>query len=94
MPPAFGLAGFNLHTWTGFGSVPYWNAFVAVTEMLGSGVYFDARLKNLAQSPHDHPIRLMGHAGHAPCESASCRSEYHPRNDASNRGRAATRPCR
>jgi hypothetical protein len=27
-PPAFGLAGVNLHTWTGFGSVPYWNAYV------------------------------------------------------------------
>jgi hypothetical protein len=51
MPPAFGLAGVNLHTWTGFGSVPYWNAFVAVTEMHGSGVYFDARLKDPAQYP-------------------------------------------
>jgi hypothetical protein len=51
MPPAFGLAGVNLHTWTGFGSVPYWNAFVAVTEMHGSGVYFDARLKDSAQFP-------------------------------------------
>jgi hypothetical protein len=27
-PPAFGLAGVNLHTWAGFGSVPYWNAYV------------------------------------------------------------------
>src|SRR5881296_1078582 len=25
IPPAFGLAGVNLHTWTGFGSVTYWN---------------------------------------------------------------------
>ena len=51
MPPAFGLAGVNLHTWTGFGSVPYWNAYVAATEMHGSGVYFDARLKDPAQFP-------------------------------------------
>jgi hypothetical protein len=51
IPPAFGLAGVNLHTWTGFGSVPYWNAFVAVTEMHGSGVYVDARLKDAAQFP-------------------------------------------
>src|SRR5262245_55123539 len=29
IPPAFGLAGVNLHTWTGWGSVTYWNAFVA-----------------------------------------------------------------
>jgi hypothetical protein len=44
IPPAFGLAGVNLHTWTGFGSVPYWNAYVAATEMHGSGTFFDARL--------------------------------------------------
>src|SRR5437867_2680930 len=37
IPPAFGLAGVNLHTWTGFGSVTYWNAYVAATEMHGSG---------------------------------------------------------
>jgi hypothetical protein len=51
IPPAFGLAGVNLHTWTGFGSVPYWNAYVAVTEMHGSGTYFDARLSDAAQFP-------------------------------------------
>ena len=51
IPPAFGLAGVNLHTWTGFGSVPYWNAFVAVTEMHGSGTFFDPRLNNAAQYP-------------------------------------------
>lgn len=45
IPPAFGLAGVNLHTWTGFGSVPYWNAYVGATEMHGSGSFFDARLK-------------------------------------------------
>ena len=26
IPPAFGLAGVNLATWTGFGSLTYWNA--------------------------------------------------------------------
>jgi len=51
IPPAFGLAGVNLHTWTGFGSVPYWNAYVAVTEMHGSGTFFDARLNNPLQYP-------------------------------------------
>src|SRR5262245_24376785 len=51
IPPAFGLAGVNLHTWTGFGSVPYWNAYVAVTEMHGSGTFFDPRLNNAAQYP-------------------------------------------
>src|SRR6476660_8142773 len=51
IPPAFGLAGVNLHTWTGFGSVPYWNAYVAATEMHGGGAFFDARLANKAQYP-------------------------------------------
>jgi hypothetical protein len=51
IPPAFGLAGVNLHTWTGFGSVPYWNAFVAVEDMHGSGTFFDARLADKTQYP-------------------------------------------
>jgi mono/diheme cytochrome c family protein len=51
IPPAFGLAGVNLHTWTGFGSVPYWNAYVAATEMHGSGTFFDPRLSDRDQYP-------------------------------------------
>jgi len=51
IPPAFGLAGINLHTWTGFGSVTYWNAYVAATEMHGSGTFFDERLKDPVQYP-------------------------------------------
>jgi hypothetical protein len=51
IPPAFGLAGVNLHTWTGFGSVPYWNAYVGTTEMHGSGTFFDARLSDKSQYP-------------------------------------------
>src|SRR6185437_15478279 len=51
IPPAFGLAGVNLATWTGFGSIPYWNAYVGVTEMHGSGTYYDARLADKAQYP-------------------------------------------
>jgi hypothetical protein len=51
IPPAFGLAGVNLHTWTGFGSVPYWNAYVAATEMHGSGTFFDARFNDRDQYP-------------------------------------------
>jgi hypothetical protein len=48
IPPAFGLAGVNLHTWTGMGSVPYWNAYVATTQMHGSGAFYDYRLSNKA----------------------------------------------
>jgi hypothetical protein len=51
IPPAFGLAGVNLHTWTGFGSVTYWNAYVGATEMHGSGTFFDARFNRRDQYP-------------------------------------------
>ncbi len=51
IPPAFGLGGVNLHTWTGWGSVPYWNAFVATLEMHGIGRFFDPRLNNATQFP-------------------------------------------
>lgn len=51
IPPAFGLAGVNLHTWTGMGSVPYWNAYVAVTEMHGSGTFIDKRLNDPTRYP-------------------------------------------
>jgi len=51
IPPAFGLAGVNLHTWTGWGGVTYWNAFVANLEMHGKGTFVDARLADPAQFP-------------------------------------------
>ncbi len=51
IPPAFGLAGMNLSTWTGFGSVPYWNAYVAATQMHGTGTFFDRRFADTAQYP-------------------------------------------
>jgi hypothetical protein len=51
IPPAFGLAGMNQHTFTGWGSVPYWNAFVANLEMHGSGTFFDPRLTDPVQFP-------------------------------------------
>jgi len=51
LPPAFGLAGVNLHTWTGWGSVPYWNAFVAVLDMHGKGNFYDPRLDDAQKFP-------------------------------------------
>jgi hypothetical protein len=52
IPPAFGLAGVNQHTWTGsWGGVTYWNAFVANLEMHGRGNFFDPRLNNREQYP-------------------------------------------
>ncbi|HEX6570673.1 MAG TPA: hypothetical protein VF055_01540 [Steroidobacteraceae bacterium] len=51
IPPAFGLAGVNLHTRTGWGSVTHWNAFVANLEMHGRGTFFDPRLKDATKFP-------------------------------------------
>ena len=51
IPPAFGLAGVNLHTWTGWGSVTYWNAFVANLEMHGKGTFYDPRLNDAERFP-------------------------------------------
>jgi hypothetical protein len=56
-PPAFGLAGVNNHTWTGaWGTVSYWNAFVANLEMRGKGTFFDPRL--------DDPVKYRIAAAH------------------------------
>lgn len=57
IPPAFGLAGVNLHTWTGWGSVTHWNAFVANLEMHGQGTFYDPRLNDATQFP------VAAHAG-------------------------------
>lgn len=41
IPPAFGLRGVALETYTGEGPVSYWNAYVAVTQMHGHGSFAD-----------------------------------------------------
>jgi hypothetical protein len=51
LPPAFGLAGMNLSTWTRWGSVTCWNAFVANLEMHGKGIFYDPRLNDPEQFP-------------------------------------------
>ena len=51
IPPAFGLVGVNLHTWTGWGSVTHWNAFVANLEMHGQGTFYDPRLNDASKFP-------------------------------------------
>jgi hypothetical protein len=51
IPPAFGLAGVNLHTWTGWGSVTHWNALVANLEMQGQGTFYDPRLNDPMKFP-------------------------------------------
>jgi len=51
IPAAFGLAGVNLHTYTGWGNVSHWNAFVANLEMHGQGTFVDARLDDPVKFP-------------------------------------------
>jgi hypothetical protein len=51
IPPAFGMAGMSLHTWTGWGSVVHWNAFVANLEMMGLGTFYDPRLRDAQKFP-------------------------------------------
>jgi len=51
IPPAFGLAGVDGHTFTGWGSVTYWNAFVANLEMHGQGRFWDPRLNDPVKFP-------------------------------------------
>ncbi|MGH6952471.1 MAG: hypothetical protein ACREH4_16525, partial [Vitreimonas sp.] len=58
LPAAFGLAGVNLHTYTGWGGVTHWNAYVANTQMMGKGVFFDPRLDN------KHRFPVAAKAGH------------------------------
>jgi hypothetical protein len=51
LPAAFGLAGVNLSTYTGWGSVTHWNAFVSTLEMHGSGTFWDPRLNDTNTFP-------------------------------------------
>jgi mono/diheme cytochrome c family protein len=44
IPPAYGLNGVNLATYTGDGSIEYWNDYVAVTQMHGLGSFSEPRL--------------------------------------------------
>jgi hypothetical protein len=60
LPAAFGLAGVNLHTYTGWGGVSHWNAFVANLEMHGKGTFLDARLDD----PLRFPVAARAGFGH------------------------------
>jgi len=64
IPPAFGLAGVNLHTWTGWGGVSHWNALVANLEMHGQGTFFDPRLDDATR----FPVAARTGAGHTRAE--------------------------
>src|SRR5947208_16213195 len=52
LPPAFGLHGVALETYTGEGPVSYWNDYVAVTQMHGHGSCSDPGLGiSIQQTP-------------------------------------------
>jgi hypothetical protein len=62
-----------MHTWTGWGSVTHWNAFVANLEMQGSGTFYDPRLNDASKFPiaaaagfgdvRKHPDLITGKLG-------------------------------
>jgi hypothetical protein len=60
IPAAFGLAGINLTTYTGWGGVSHWNAFVANLEMHGKGTFVDSRLDD----PLRFPVAARAGFGH------------------------------
>jgi len=51
IPAAFGLKDVSLTTYTGWGDIKYWNAFVANLEMHGKGNFSDARLNDAVKYP-------------------------------------------
>jgi mono/diheme cytochrome c family protein len=52
IPPAYGLAGVSLETYTAEGPISYWNNYVAVTQMGGKGSFTDPRLGiNIIMTP-------------------------------------------
>ena len=51
IPAVFGLAGVTLNSYNGWGSVPNWNAYVAVTQMRARGSFFDPRLNDPIKYP-------------------------------------------
>ncbi len=58
LPPAYGLRGVGLETYTGEGPISYWNAYVAVTQMHGHGSFSDPRLGvNIVVPPREDEVK-------------------------------------
>ena len=54
IPPAFGLRGVGFETYTGDGSISYWNAYVGISQMGGQGDFHDPRIPlTIDQEPPD-----------------------------------------
>ena len=59
IPPAYGLAGVKRATYTGDGSITYWNKYVAVTQMGGHGSFIDHRIGvRVVQKPDEVKKKL------------------------------------
>lgn len=54
IPAAFGLKDITLTTYTGWGDISYWNAYVGTTQMRGQGTLIDPRLND----PIKYPIAV------------------------------------
>lgn len=57
IPAAFGLEKIDLTTYTGWGDISYWNAFVGNLEMHGKGNFSDPRLND----PVKYPVAVENH---------------------------------
>jgi hypothetical protein len=44
IPPAYGLQGVGFETYTGDGSISYWNSYVGISQMGGQGNFNDPRI--------------------------------------------------
>lgn len=51
IPAAFGLKGIELTTYTGWGDISYWNAYVGTLQMHGKGSFSDPRLNDPVKYP-------------------------------------------
>jgi len=51
LPAAFGLKGIELTTYTGWGDISYWNAYVGTLQMRGKGSFSDPRLNDPVKYP-------------------------------------------
>jgi mono/diheme cytochrome c family protein len=52
IPPAYGLKGVGFETYTGDGTISYWNSYVGVGQMGGHGNFSDPRIGlNISQQP-------------------------------------------
>jgi mono/diheme cytochrome c family protein len=52
IPPAYGLKEIGLETYTGDGSISYWNSYVGISQMGGQGTFSDPRINlTITQQP-------------------------------------------